>query len=223
MITARIEDYLEEIFLIETTGREITVTDLADRLNITKGTVTAAVQKMVEAGVLRHERYGALHLTEEGRLKGLMIHRRHEGLREFFHELLGVDRERASEMACGMEHYMDSVTENRFYAVLEFFRRARANREPWVSDFFSATENRVSLPVPLSVLEAGQKGVVSHLSAEENLRGRLQKEGFVPGAPVTCLSVEPGEDSESVLQLTCGGQKRTLVRREASAIWLQSP
>ncbi|MDR1648697.1 MAG: MarR family transcriptional regulator, partial [Synergistaceae bacterium] len=56
MITARTEDYLEEIFLIESTGRDITVTDLADRMGITKGTVTATVQKMVDAGMLNHER-----------------------------------------------------------------------------------------------------------------------------------------------------------------------
>ncbi|MBQ6969876.1 MAG: MarR family transcriptional regulator, partial [Synergistaceae bacterium] len=46
MITARIEDYLEELFLLESTGRKVTVTDLAERLKITKGTVTATVQKL---------------------------------------------------------------------------------------------------------------------------------------------------------------------------------
>ena len=63
MITARIEDYLEELFLLESTGRTVTVTDLAERLKITKGTVTATVQKLVEQGFLNHERYGALHLS----------------------------------------------------------------------------------------------------------------------------------------------------------------
>ena len=52
MITPRIEDYLEELFLLESTGRNVTVTDLAERLNITKGTVTATVQKLVELEML---------------------------------------------------------------------------------------------------------------------------------------------------------------------------
>ena len=56
MITARIEDYLEELFLLESTGRTVTVTDLAERLKITKGTVTATVQKLVDQGFLNHER-----------------------------------------------------------------------------------------------------------------------------------------------------------------------
>jgi DtxR family Mn-dependent transcriptional regulator len=217
MITARTEDYLEEIFLIESTGRDITVTDLADRMGITKGTVTATVQKMVDAGMLNHERYGNLHLTEEGRMKGLMVHRRHEGLHAFFHELLGVDRERSSEMACGMEHYMDSVTDKRLYAMVDFFRRAQLERDAWVSDLLAAMEEGVFLPYPFSLVKSGQKGVVTHLSAEEKLRRRLQGEGFTAGATIACLD----SSSPNFLKLTLAGVERTLPRNEAATVWLR--
>ena len=70
MLSPRIEDYLEELFLLESTGRKVTVTDLADRLKITKGTVTATVQKLVELELVKHERYGNLHLTDAGRRRG---------------------------------------------------------------------------------------------------------------------------------------------------------
>ena len=51
MLSPRIEDYLEELFLLESTGRKVTVTDLADRLKITKGTVTATVDgDAIESG-----------------------------------------------------------------------------------------------------------------------------------------------------------------------------
>jgi DtxR family Mn-dependent transcriptional regulator len=215
-ITARTEDYLEEIFLIESTGRDITVTDLAERMGITKGTVTATVQKMVEAGMLNHERYGTLYLTEEGRKKGLMVHRRHEGLHAFFHELLGVDRARSSEMACGMEHYMDDVTDKRLYAMVDFFRRAQLKRESWVSELLAAMEEGVLLPYPLSLVESGQKGVITHLSAEEKLRRRLQGDGFTPGAAVACLD----SSSPNSLKLTVANIEKTLPRSEAAAVWL---
>ncbi|MDR2528545.1 MAG: metal-dependent transcriptional regulator [Synergistaceae bacterium] len=217
MITARTEDYLEEVFLLESTGRDITVTDLAERLRITKGTVTATVQKMVDAGMLTHERYGSLHLTEEGRLKGLVVYRRHEGLRAFFHELLGVDRDRSSEMACSMEHYMDAVTDQRLYAMLEFFRRARADKEPWVYEMLNAMDNsQVLLPNPLSILKGGQKGSVVRLSAEDSLRKRLQDAGFTTGALVTCL-----EASEDSLRVSLDGRETSLPRNEAAAVWLR--
>ncbi|MDR2527574.1 MAG: metal-dependent transcriptional regulator [Synergistaceae bacterium] len=217
MITARTEDYLEEVFLLESTGRDVTVTDLAERLGITKGTVTATVQKMVEAGMLTHERYGALHLTEKGRLKGLLVYRRHEGLRAFFHELLGVDRDRSSEMACSMEHYMDTVTDQRLYAMLEFFRRARADKEPWVYEMLHAMDNaQVLLPNPLSVLEGGQRGAVVRLSAEDALRKRLQDAGFTTGALVMCL-----ENASGSLRVSLDGKETSLPRNEAAAVWLR--
>jgi DtxR family Mn-dependent transcriptional regulator len=217
MITARIEDYLEEIFLLESTGRDITVTDLAERLGITKGTVTTTVQKMVDAGMLNHERYGSLHLTEEGRRKGLLVYRRHEGLRALFHEILGVDRDRSSEMACGMEHYMDAVTEGRLYAMLEFFRRARADKEPWVDELFRSMETEVLLSSPLSILENGQKGAVIRLSAEDKLRKRLQDAGFVTGAGVTCLDAT----AKGFLTIALDGREMSLPRNEAAAVWLR--
>ena len=218
MITARIEDYLEEIFLLESTGRDITVTGLAERMGITKGTVTAAVQKMVDAGMLNHERYGSLHLTKEGRRNGLLIYRRHDGLRSFFHELLGLDRERSSEMACGMEHYMDTVTDDRLYAMLEFFRRAKADKEPWVDELFRAMDRtRVTLPNPLSVFENGQKGVVIRLSAEDKLRKQLQDTGFVTGATVACVD---SASNDSML-VTLNDSEISLPRSEAAAVWLR--
>ena len=216
MITARIEDYLEEIFLLESTGRDITVTDLAERLGITKGTVTATVQKLVDAGMLNHEKYGALHLTDKGRRKGLLVYRRHEGLRAFFHELLGLDRERSSEMACSMEHYMDTVTDERLYAMLEFFRRARADRAPWVDELFSAMETRVSLPSPLSIIEKGQKGTVLRLSADDKLRKTLQDIGFIRGAIVTCLDAS----AIGTLRVLLDNTEIVLPRNEAASVWI---
>lgn len=215
MITARIEDYLEELFLLESTGRIVTVTDLAERLKITKGTVTATVQKLVDQGFLNHERYGALHLTDSGRRKGLVVFRRHEGLRAFFHELLGLDRERSSEMACCMEHYVDTVTEERLYALLEYFRRARAERESWVDEAFVALEKPILLPLPLTLSPEGTKGQVIRLTADDPLRKKLMDSGLTTGTIVTLLQVK---DDEYTVQI----KKHTLnlALNEAAAVWV---
>ena len=220
MITPRIEDYLEELFLLESTGREVTVTDLADRLKITKGTVTATIQKLVELGQVEHERYGTLHLTEEGRKKGMTVLRRHECFRAFFHELLGLDREQSSEMACSMEHYVDTVTEERLYALLEFFRKARAEHQPWVDEAFLAIEKPVLLvPVPLTLCNAGAEGVILRITADEPLRKKLADMGFTVGAEAGMI-----ERSENDIY-TCRAGKNIheLPLNEAAAVWIQQP
>ena len=217
MITARIEDYLEELFLLESTGRSITVTDLAERLKITKGTVTATVQKLVDQGLLNHERYGALHLTEDGRRRGLEVFRRHEGLRAFFHELLGLDRERSSEMACSMEHYVDSVTEERLYALLEYFRRARAEHEPWVDEVFIALEKPIMLPLPLTLCEDGARGSIIRLTADDILRKKLLDAGFVTGTNITMLQAK-----NSIYTVQLKQRIVELPLNEAAAVWIQA-
>ncbi|MBQ4469187.1 MAG: metal-dependent transcriptional regulator [Synergistaceae bacterium] len=217
MITARIEDYLEELFLLESTGRSVTVTDLAERLKITKGTVTATVQKLVELELVKHERYGNLHLTEAGRLKGMTVFRRHEGFRAFFHELLGLDREHSSEMACSMEHYVDTVTEERLYALLEYFRKAKAEHQPWVDEIFLAIEKPILLaPVPLTLCEAGSSGAILRITADEPLRKKLIELGFTTGTEVKLIKREKGF-------YTCKVNKHNvdLPLNEAAAIWIQ--
>ena len=205
--------------MIESTGREVTVTDLADRLKITKGTVTATVQKLVELELVRHERYGNLHLTDAGRRKGMTVFHRHEGFRAFFHELLGLDRDHSSEMACSMEHYVDNVTEERLYALLEYFRRARAEHQPWVDEIFLAIEKPILLvPVPLTLCEPGSEGAVLRLTADEPLRKELVKKGFVSGADVSLLDVE-----DDVFTCKVGRETITLPLNEAATIWIQQP
>ncbi len=219
MITPRIEDYLEELFLIESTGHEVTVTGLAERLKITKGTVTATVQKLVELGLVEHERYGNLHLTDSGRRKGMSVFRRHEGFRAFFHELLGLDREHSSEMACSMEHYVDNVTEDRLYALLEFFRRAHAEHQPWVDEAFLAIERPIIiLPVPLTLCEIGAKGAILRLTADEEIRKELLERGFVSGTIVKLISVH--EDKFDV-QVQNSTEIISLNLNEAATIWIQ--
>ncbi len=219
MLTPRIEDYLEELFLLESTGRSVTVTDLSNRLKITKGTVTATIQKLVELELVRHERYGTLHLTDAGRRKGMTVFRRHEGFRAFFHELLGLDRDHSSEMACSMEHYVDTVTEERLYALLEYFRKAKAEHQPWVDEVFLAIEKPILIvPVPLTLCDEGSEGAVLRLTADEELRKKLVELGFIAGAEIKMMKVEDEK-------FTCKIGKRVieLPLNEAATIWIQQP
>ena len=219
MLSPRIEDYLEELFLLETTGRSVTVTDLADRLKITKGTVTATIQKLVELELVKHERYGNLHLTEEGRRRGMIVFRRHEGFRAFFHELLGLDRDHSSEMACSMEHYVDNVTEERLYALLEYFRRARAEHQPWVDEIFLAIEKPILLvPVPLTLCEPGSDGAILRITADDPLRRELSERGFVSGAEIKLLKVD-----DEVFTCKINHREENLKLNEAATIWIQQP
>ena len=158
-------------------------------------------------------------MTDAGRRKGMTVFHRHEGFRAFFHELLGLDRDHSSEMACSMEHYVDNVTEERLYALLEYFRRARAEHQPWVDEIFLAIEKPILLvPVPLTLCEPGSEGAVLRLTADEPLRKELVKKGFVSGAEVSLLNVE-----NDAFTCKVGRETITLPLNEAATIWIQQP
>ena len=103
-VSARIEDYMEEIFALEIEGVAPTVTELATRTGVSKPTVVAAVRRLSEDGLVLHEHYGDLSLTDRGRELALAIYRRHEHLTFLFSEMFGIGKDRSEAIACAMEH-----------------------------------------------------------------------------------------------------------------------
>ena len=198
--------------------RTMNVTRAAENLYMTQPAVSRSIHEIEQVyGVRLFERLNQrLYLTDSGRRKGLVVFRRHEGLRSFFHEMLGLDREQSSEMACCMEHYIDTVTEERLYALLEYFRRARAEREPWVDEAFVALEKPILLPLPLTLSQEGTKGHVTRLTADEPLRKKLLDAGLASGATVTLLAVKGGDYTVQIKRRSV-----ELSLNEAATVWLQ--
>ena len=121
-ITASMEDYLEAILEIEEDNRpdEVRVTDIARRLDVTKPSVVGMIKHLAEHELVRHSRYGAVTLTDEGRNIGKKTIHRHNVLRRFLEEVLGIDAVIAEEDACKIEHTLSQQTIDRFIALEEF-------------------------------------------------------------------------------------------------------
>jgi DtxR family Mn-dependent transcriptional regulator len=216
-VSSRIEDYMETIFALEISGKEATVTDLANALGVAKATVVAAVRRLVAASMVTHERYGALRLTETGRERALRIYRRHEHLTFLFQDILGFERERAMAMACAMEHEMDETSEARILGFVDYLVRARRDGREWVQDLLSVMGDERKLPRPLSMIPKGEKGVVSRVTADGPLRLRLFEMGFVPGTVVVRRGEAPLEDP---LTVDVRGSEVALRRIEAASVWI---
>ena len=107
------EDYLEKIVMI-TEGKEaVTVTNISRLLGVTKPSVISALKKLSEKGLIKHERYGSVELTIEGKKIAEDVLRRHKALGKFFIEVLGIDPDIAWKDACKMEHFISPTTSRR--------------------------------------------------------------------------------------------------------------
>ena len=214
--SSRLEDYLESVFSIEISGEEATVTRLAEMLDLTKGTVTSGIKKLVKSMMLEHEPYGAVRLTEAGRQRALTIYRRHENLSFLFTDILGMKREDACELACVMEHAMDERTEQKFFALGEFFSRAKRHGEEWVHRLEQELENDQTLPMPLAMRPQGKECTIVRLSCTGPLRIRLLEMGLVPGTPIT---IENSAPMGGPIITRIRGMDLSLRRNEAASVW----
>ena len=113
------ENYLKNIWKIRETGTKATTTSLAEVLRVTPATVTAQVKRLVERGWVRHERYGDVELTDEGRYIALRVLRRHRLWELFLVKVFNFPLHLVDEEAEKMEHILSEELEKRIDAFLD--------------------------------------------------------------------------------------------------------
>ena len=108
------EDYLETILILSQEKAYVRSVDVAERLGVTKPSVSRAISLLRTAGMIHMDpRDGALTLTEEGRQVAEHVYDRHRLLTSVL-TMLGVDEEVAAHDACRIEHV---ISEESFRAI----------------------------------------------------------------------------------------------------------
>jgi DtxR family Mn-dependent transcriptional regulator len=221
-LTARVEDYLEAVLEIEMTGEIATVTQIAANLSVTKATVTAVLKRLKQEKLLEHERYGDVVLTDIGRARALAVYRRHEFLSDFFVRILGFSRERAQKVSCVMEHEIDEQTERRLAAFTDAMAHAERGNEEWLRKLQETLESPKALPLPLCMMPNGSGGAIARITAQYELRRRLNAAGFVPDAFISDIKKLDGAPG-GLFTFMMNEIQLKIGITEASAIWLYQP
>ncbi len=103
-LSASAEDYLESIYILCRENNAARSKEIMERLGVSGPSVTEALQSLRKKGLVNYAPYEAITLTETGEKIARDILRRHETLKEFLVEVLGVEPGLAEEGACKMEH-----------------------------------------------------------------------------------------------------------------------
>ena len=133
--SASMEDYLEAITLLGKENKPVRVTEISRALGVKKPSVTSALGKLSQQGLVEHERYGHVQLTTEGERIAQDVFRRHEVLRHFLVEILNVDPETAAEDACKMEHSLSPTSLERLAKFEEFVLNCPRGEPEWLRGF----------------------------------------------------------------------------------------
>jgi Mn-dependent DtxR family transcriptional regulator len=114
------EMYLKTIYILENHHGHAHVVDIAEHLDVTKPSVSKAMDKLKDEGLIDKESYGHIVLTEKGKKASEKIYYKYCLVAEFLEEALALTPKEASINACRMEHV---ITDNMLKAIEDYVKK----------------------------------------------------------------------------------------------------
>lgn len=160
-LTAVAQDYLKTIWTAQEWSHEkVSTKMLAERIGVSASTASESIRKLADQGLVDHEKYGAVTLTQAGRNAALAMVRRHRLMETFLVRMLGYSWDEVHDEAEVLEHAVSDRMLDRIDAKLGY-----PKRDPH-GDPIPAADGHVPTPDArqLSVCTDGESGTVARIS-----------------------------------------------------------
>ena len=110
------EDYLELIYEFSSSKSDFKAVDIAKKMNISRASVSEALQKLASQGYIVYEKYKPAVLTDKGRELAEKVYHKHKVLCAIYKNHLHLSEEESQINACRIEHV---ITESAFEKIKE--------------------------------------------------------------------------------------------------------
>lgn len=121
-VTHSMAHYLQAIAGLKRERGFAKVSEIAGRLGVSRAGVTSMLRSLKSRGLVEHERYGLVELTEEGVRFARMTETNREVLTQFFTDILGLPGAMAREDACMIEHLVSPESMVQFLRLTAFIQ-----------------------------------------------------------------------------------------------------
>ncbi|MBB2995616.1 DtxR family Mn-dependent transcriptional regulator [Paeniglutamicibacter cryotolerans] len=214
------QNYLKAIWSWQEWSDEpVTTSVVAEKVGLRASTVSEAIRKLNEQGLVDHERYGHMTLTEAGRLLAVQMVRRHRLLESFLVQALKYRWDEVHEEAEHLEHVVSEMLVTRIDEYLGFPRR-----DPH-GDPIPRADGTTHRPdaVPLSDIEPQGLVRVERISdADAKMLQFFAERGIVLDAELSVAAGEPYSDAVLVAVSGRDAEPLRLGPAAAGAIWVSS-
>jgi len=226
-LTESLQDYLLEIYILKMEKTVVRLKDIAKKRNVKFPSVVSAIKELGQRGLVTHEHYGYIELTDAGIAESVKLYERHKMLYKFLHEALGIKEELASEDAHKIEHDLHKETALKLAKFVEFMEKSqKSGKNRWIEHFYEfvntgrlhrcGDEGGRRMEVKLNELKIGDKAKIVRIDSKTgNLKTRLLDMGAVPGTVVEIEKVAPFGDPIDIL---IKGYHLSLRKKEAEGI-----
>ncbi len=125
MATLTVENYVKAIYQlgVEANAETAANGDLARRLGVAPGSVTAMLRTLAESELAHYQAHRGVRLTEAGRKLALRVLRRHRMMELFLHRTLGMPWDEVHDEAERLEHAASDQLVDRIDEFLGFPER----------------------------------------------------------------------------------------------------
>jgi DtxR family transcriptional regulator, Mn-dependent transcriptional regulator len=209
------QDYLKIIWsATEWSDEPVTVKQLSERMGVRAATVSDGIRRLADQGLVLHERYGGVGLTEAGRRHAVAMVRRHRLIETFLVEELGYGWDEVHDEAEVLEHAVSDELVARIDRRLGF-----PARDPH-GDPIPTADGTPRRPeaVPLLTADAGVALTVVRISdADPAVLRYLADRGIGLDCP---LSVDEHRAFAGDVTVRVGGTPVVIGATAATAVWV---
>jgi len=187
--SAAIEDYCKAIYTLQTrTEQPVSTNSLAERLELTTGSVSGMLRKLGELGLISHVPYRGVRLTPEGRRLALEVIRHHRLLELYLAEALQMPWDQVHAEAEVLEHVLSEELEQLIAAKL-----GNPTIDPHGDPIPTADLRLDEHPTrSLETLEPGERGTFVRVSdADPEMLRYLAGRGIMPGGQIAVIERQP--------------------------------
>jgi len=143
-LSASLEDYLEAILNIAGQSQIARSKDIAKLLGVSKSSVTGALRVLKKKGLANYKPYDYVTLTESGQAAAAEIVRKHNILKSFFVNVLGVEPDDAHQAACKAEHALGPGIISKLLCFIAFMNESGKNGRDLANEFQKFCRKRLA-------------------------------------------------------------------------------
>ena len=122
-LSASLEDYLEAILNVADASGIARSKDIAESLGVARPSVTGALKLLAKKRLVHYRPYGYVTLTQAGLAQAGRVAKKHDIIKSFFTDILGVDSPVAHKAACKAEHLLAPVIVSRMRNFTDFAKK----------------------------------------------------------------------------------------------------
>ncbi len=122
------EQYVETIWDLLQEAKVCTVSDIAEHAGVSRPAASRAIRDLADKGLVEHESYRFVDLTDAGHALGEKLEAKHRTLESFFREVLRFDAASADREACRLEHQVDDDMVRRLETLTRFMQEGPVHK-----------------------------------------------------------------------------------------------